>query len=65
MLKTTFKFHSKVGVGTTNVFIRFHTHTAVIDKLIFYCWVPAHILENRFHISVKAPPKRRNARLLH
>jgi len=64
MLKTTFKYHSKVAVGTTNVYIRLQILTAVIDKMMFYCWVSAHILEKRFDDSKKAPPKRRNARLL-
>jgi len=64
MLKTTFKCHSNIGVGTTNVYIRLQVLTAVIDKMLFYCWVSAHILDKRFHVSEKAPPKRRNARLL-
>jgi len=64
MLKTNFKCHSKVGFGTTNVYIRLQVLTAVIDKMMFYCWVSAHILDKHSDVSEKAPPKRRNARLL-
>jgi len=64
LLKTTLKCHSKLSVGTTNIYIRFQVLTAVIDKLVFYCWFSAHILDKRFKVSEKAPPKLWNARLL-
>jgi hypothetical protein len=61
---TTFKCHSKFGVGATNVYISFQVLTAIIDKFMFYCFVTAQVLDERSDVSNKASPKRRAVRLL-
>jgi hypothetical protein len=42
----------------------FQGFTALIDQLMVYCWVSAHVLDERSGVSEKALPKRRNALLL-
>jgi len=53
-----------VGVGTTKVYVSLQAVTAVINQLMFCCWVSARVLDDRSIVSEKVPSKTWNSRLL-